>query len=141
MTFPRRGDWRSYLIVRSSFLGQSKDGGNAYSQVKSSDEIYLRFLDQVPNVWLLQVLKLIVVGGGEMSAQAAVMASDDDATAARGLVLVNAIFRVDAGFFADVCELLAMLIFSDATNVGDGVGWENILNCRDRSSTNHARTK
>jgi len=55
------------------------------------------------------------------------VARNDDTAAAGGCLFVVAVFGLDAGFGADVFELLAVLVAADAANVYGRVGGEDVL--------------
>ncbi len=62
-----------------------------------------------------------------MGAEAPVVAGDDDAAAARGLRVVDAVFDAEAGGGAGGAELLGVFVLADAADVEDGVGGEDVL--------------
>lgn len=98
--------------------------------MEATDEVDLGFFDQVPDMRLLQVLNLIVIGSSKVSAQTTIVARDYDTTNTRWLFLVDAIFCVNTSLFANVPEQLAILVFADAADVGNRVGWKDILDYR-----------
>ena len=116
-----------YLVLGSSLLSKGQDGRDTDSQVETTDEVVLGLLDEVPDVGLLQVLELVLVGSSKVSAQAAVVASDDSTTLASGLGLVHAVLSVDTGLLAGTLEGLAVVVVTDTTNVQDGVVGEQVL--------------
>jgi hypothetical protein len=95
--------------------------------VVATDVVELSLLDQRPDVGLLQVLNLVLVGSSEVGAHAAVVASDNNTALASGLSLVHTVLGVDtsllAGFLQDVTEL----VLANAANVDDGVLGEQVL--------------
>lgn len=95
----------------------------------TTDVEELGLLDEGPDVGLLQVVKLVLVGSSKVSAHAAVVTSDDDTALAGGLSIVDAVLGVDTSLFAGLLEDLAVIVLADAANVDDGVVGEQVL-CR-----------
>lgn len=117
----------SYLILGGCLLSESKDGGDADSQVETTDIEELGLLDERPDVGLLQVLKLVLVGSSEMSAHAAVVASDDDTALSGGLGLVDTVLSVDAGLLAGLLKDVTILVLADTANVDNRVVGKKVL--------------
>ena len=92
------------------------------SHVKDLCILYL-----LPDLVLLQMLNLVVVGGREIGAKRAVVAGDDNTAAACGRLLVVEILGLDASLAHNLLERLAVLVFSDAANVDGRVRLEDIL--------------
>ena len=116
---------RSYLVLLSSLLGQSHDGGHADSKVVATNEVCLALLDNVPV--LLKVVELVAVGSGEVGAQAAVVASDNDTATAGGLGLVDAVADLKASLLGGIGEDVGVLVLANAAEVDDGLGREDVL--------------
>lgn len=116
------------LVLGGSLLGESQDGGNADSQVVATDVEDLSLLDEGPDVGLLQVLDLVLIGSSEVSAHAAVVAGDDDTALAGGLHIVDTVLGVNASLLTGLLQDLGILILTDAANVDDGVVREQVLN-------------
>jgi hypothetical protein len=95
--------------------------------VVTTDVVELGLLDEGPDVGLLQVLKLVLVGSSEVSAHAAVVAGDDDTALAGGLRLVDTVLGVDTGLLTGLLEDLAVLVIANTANVDDGVVGEQVL--------------
>jgi hypothetical protein len=95
--------------------------------VVTPDVVELGLLDEGPDVGLLQVLKLVLVGSSEVSAHAAVVAGDDDTALAGGLRLVDTVLGVDTGLLTGLLEDLAVLVIANTANVDDGVVGEQVL--------------
>lgn len=87
----------------------------------------LGVLDLLPDVILLQVLKLVVVRSSQVGAHRAVVASDDDTTTTSGSLLIVQVLGLDTGFLADVLKSLAVLVLAHTTNVEDRLGGEDVL--------------
>lgn len=83
----------------------------------SANVVELGILNQLPNLWLLQVVQLVEVRSREVGAEGAVVACDDDTAATGRGLLIIAVLGADAGFGADVLEDLAVLVFADAADV------------------------
>jgi hypothetical protein len=117
----------TYLVLGSSLLSEGQDGGNADSQVESTNEVELSLLNEVPDVGLLKVLELVLVGGSKVGAQAAVVASDDGTTLSSGLGLVHTVLGVDTGLLTGLLEDLTVAVLANTANVEDGVIREQVL--------------
>lgn len=74
-------------------------------------------LDQLPYVWLLQMVQLVFICGSKMCAQATVLACDDDAASSCRLHVVDPVLGVDTGFRTGFFQDTAVLVTPDATNV------------------------
>jgi len=85
--------------------------------VVSTDIVELGLLNERPDVWLLQVVDLVLVRSGKVSAHAAVVASDDHTALAGGLFLVDAVFCVDTGLLASFLEEIGVLVATDTTDI------------------------
>jgi hypothetical protein len=115
------------LVLRGSLLAEGLDGGNTDSQVVATDVVELSLLDQGPDVGLLQVLNLVLVGSSEVSAHATVVASDNDTAFASGLSLVDTVLSVDTSLLAGLLQDVTVLVLANAANVDDRVLGEHIL--------------
>lgn len=89
--------------------------------------VELSLLDERPNVRLLKVLDLVLVGGGKVSAHAAVVAGDDDTALASGLDIVDAVLSVYTGLGAGVLEGISILVLADASDVKSRVLGKDVL--------------
>lgn len=117
----------TYLVLSGSLLTKGEDGGHADSQVVTTDVVDLGLLDQRPDLGLLEVLKLVLVGSSEVGAHAAVVASDDNTTLTSGLGLIDTVLGVDTGLLASLLEDITELVLTDTTDVGNGLLREQIL--------------
>ena len=113
----RRQVQNERLVLGGRLLSQSQNGLNGDSQMVAADVEELCVLDLLPDLGLLQMVHLVQIRGSEVGAQRTVVARDDDTTAAGGGLLIIAVFGLDAGFGADVFELLAILVAANAANV------------------------
>lgn len=91
----------------------------------ATNEVCLALLDDVPV--LLQVVELVAVGGGKVGAQAAVVASHNNATAAGGLLLIDTVADLKTSLLGGVGEDVGVLVLADAAKVDDGLGREDVL--------------
>ncbi len=105
---------RAYLVLLSRLLGQRHNRRNAHRQMVSAHVVDARLLDQRPDVRLLEMLKLVVVGGGQVRAHAALVAGDDDATAARRVLLVDAVLDAQPRLLGCIAEDVGILVAADA---------------------------
>jgi hypothetical protein len=115
------------LVLSSGLLTKSDDGGHTDSQMVATDIVELCLLNQRPDLRLLQVLDLVLVGSSEVGAHAAVVASDDNTTLTGGLGLINTVLGVDTGLLASLLEDLAVLVLTDTTDVHNGLLREHVL--------------
>lgn len=120
----------AYLVLSRSLLTKSSDGGHADSQVVSTDVVNLGLFNQRPDLWLLQVLNLVFIGGSKVSAHAAVVTSDDNTTLAGGLGFIDTVFSVYTGFLTGLLEDITVLVFTDTTDIDNGLLREQILESR-----------
>jgi len=117
----------TYLVLCGGLLSKRLDGWHADSQVEATDVEDLCVLDLLPDVLLLQVLDLVVVGSRKICAKRAVVASDDDTAAAGGGLLVVEVLGLDASVSRDLLKGLAVLVLANAANVDGRVGCEHVL--------------
>jgi hypothetical protein len=110
------------LILCSCLLGERQDSFHRDGQMVAADVEELCILDLLPDLRLLQVVHLVLVRGGKVGAQRAVVACDDDTAAAGRSLFVVAVFGLNASFGADIFELLAILVAADAADVYGRVG-------------------
>lgn len=115
------------LVLGGSLLGEGQNGGNTDSQVVATDVVELSLLNERPDVGLLQVLNLVLVGSGEVSAHAAVVTGDDDTALAGRLRIVDTVLGVDTSLLAGLLQDLAILVLTDAADVDNGVVREQVL--------------
>jgi hypothetical protein len=95
--------------------------------VEAANIVDLCVLDLLPDPLLLKVLKLVVVRSSKVGAERTVVASNDDATATSGGLLVVEVLGLDTGLLADVLEGLTVLVLANAANVEDRLGGEDVL--------------
>ena len=93
----------------------------------AADVVGLCVLDEGPDLWLLEVLDVVVVGGAELGAHAAVVARDDDTAAARLLLGVDAVLDAQADLLDGVLQDGGVLVVADAAEVDNAVGREDVL--------------
>lgn len=117
----------TYLVLSSSLLAKGLNGRNTDSKVVTANVVDLGLLNQRPDVGLLQVLNLVLVGSGKVGAHAAVVAGDDNTTLSSGLDIVNAVLGVDTGLLAGLLEDIAVLVLANTTNVDDRVIGQHVL--------------
>ena len=121
------GGEQTNLVLGSGLLTQSLDGRDAHRQVVATDVVHLGLLGEGPDVGLLQVLELVLVGGSQVGAHATVVSGDDHTTLAGGLGLIDTVLGVDTGGSAGLLEDVGVLVLADAANVADGVFGEHVL--------------
>lgn len=97
------------------------------SEVETTNVEEVSVLSEAPDLGLLQVVEAIVVGGTEVSAKTAVVAGDDGSTAASLLLGVDAVLDAQASGFDGIVQNSGVLVVTDAAEVDDAVGGENVL--------------
>jgi hypothetical protein len=68
----------------------------------ASNIVDLGLLDELPNLRILQMLRLVAVGGRKIGAETSVVSSNDHTTPAGWLLLVVTVFHSQTGFGAEV---------------------------------------
>lgn len=118
---------KTHLILPRGLLRQRHDGRHADRQMVPADVVDARLLHGGPDVRRLKVLELVLVGGGQVRAHAAVVAGDDDAAAARRLAVVDAVLGAQAGVAACRGQDVGVFVAPHAADVEDGGGREDVL--------------
>ena len=88
----------------------------------TADIVSLGLLDQSPDLGLLEVVEVVVVGGAELGAHAPVVAGDDDATGAGGDLGVDAVLDTEAGLLDGVVQDGGVLVVADTADECNAVG-------------------
>lgn len=96
-------------------------------EVVTADIVDLSALDEAPDLGLLQVVQVVVVGGAQVGAETPVVAGDDDTAAAGGLGGLDAVLDAEAGLLDGVLEDGGVLVVADAAQVDDAVVREDVL--------------
>jgi hypothetical protein len=117
----------TYLVLCRGLLAKSDDSGHADSQVVSTDVVDLGLLNQRPDLGLLEVLNLVLVGSSKVGAHAAVVASDNNTTLTGRLRLINTVLGVDTGLLASLLEDVTVLVLANAANVDNGLLRKQVL--------------
>jgi hypothetical protein len=120
----------TYLVLRRGLLTKSDDGGNADSQVVSTNVVELGLLNQRPDFGLLEVLNLVLVGSSKVGTHAAIVASDDNTTLAGRLGFINTVLGVDTGLLTGLLEDVTVLVLANAANVDNGLLGKHVLKNR-----------
>lgn len=116
-----------YLVLGSSLFSHSQNSRHGDSQEVSADIVNLSLLNESPDMGLLEVVKLVLVGSSKVGDHTTVVASDNNTAFSGGLDLIDAVFGVDTGLFASFFKDVGVLVFADAADVGNGVFGEDIL--------------
>jgi hypothetical protein len=95
--------------------------------VVPADIVGLGVLDEGPDVGALQVLQVVVVGGAQLSAHAAVVTGDDNAAAAGGDLGVDTVLDAQTGLLAGIAEDGGILVVADTAEVDDAVLGQDVL--------------
>ena len=118
----RQGE--GFVFFRGLF-GQSHDRGNTHSQMEAADEVCLAVLHNIPIFF--QVLDLVMVRRSEISAQAAIVACDDDTTSPRWMLVINVISHLQTSFLVGSLKDVCVLVLAYASKIDDRVCREHIL--------------
>lgn len=73
------------------------------------------------------MVEVVVVGGTQIRAHAAVVAGDDHAAAAGGLRRIDAVLDTQTGLLDGILEDGGVLVVADTPNVHDAVGRQHVL--------------
>jgi hypothetical protein len=100
--------------------------------VVASNVVDLGVLNEGPVLGLLQVVQVIVVGSTEVSAETAVVASDDNTASASGLGLINTVLDTQTGGLDGIVQSGGVLVVANTTKVDDAVGGQDVLGATGR---------
>lgn len=95
--------------------------------METTNVVDLGVLNKLPDLRLLQVVKIVVVGSTEISAQASVVAGDDGTTAASLLLRVDSVLDTETSSLDSIVEDSRVLVVTGTTNVDNAVRRENVL--------------
>lgn len=101
-------------------------------EVVATNVKHLCVLNQTPDLRLLQVVKVVVVGSAQVGAQAAVMASDHDTTSAGLVLLVDSVLNTEASRLDGIVHDGRVLVVTSTAEVDDAVGRQNVLSATGR---------
>lgn len=102
------------------------------SEVEATNVVDLSILNELPDLGLLQVVDIVVVGGTEISAQASVVASNDNTASASLLLGVDSVLNTETSSLDGIVEDGRVLIVTSTTEVDNAVGRENVLGASGR---------
>jgi hypothetical protein len=106
--------------------------GNLTSEVVTANVVHLGVLNKAPDLGLLQVVEVIVVGSTEISAQASVVASNDNTATPSLLLGVNTILDAEASGLDSIVHDGRVLVVTSTTEIHDAVGRQDILGATGR---------
>lgn len=95
--------------------------------METTDVEDLGVLDKSPDLGRLEVLNLVVVGGGKIGDHGSVVAGDDNTTASSGLGLVDAVLGANTLAIAGFAELIGLGVLADTANVDGGLSGKDVL--------------
>jgi hypothetical protein len=95
--------------------------------VETTNVVDLSVLNELPNLGLLQVVEVVVVGSTEVSAQASVVTSDDGTATASLLLRVDTVLDSKASSLDSVVKNGRVLVVTSTTDVDDTVGRKDVL--------------
>lgn len=116
-----------YLVLGSSLLSEGENSWDTDGQMVATDEVDLSLLNEAPDLGLLEVIKLVLVGSSQMGNQASVVASDDDTTSTGGLNIIHTVLNSETSLCTGLPEDIGILVLANAADVEDRVLRENIL--------------
>lgn len=114
------------LVLLGSVLTEGEDGWHTDGQMVTSDVVDLSSLNERPDLWGLQVLKLVVVGSAEVGDEGTVDTSDDGSALSGSNLLVDSVGGLDTLSLVALAEDLGVLIITDTADVDDRLWWENV---------------
>jgi len=115
------------LVLLSGVLGELLDSRGADSQVVATDIEGLGVLDEGPDLWALEMVKVVVVGGAKIGDHAAVVAGDDNTATAGGDLGVDTVLDAETSLLNGIAKDGSILVVTNATKVDDAVLGENVL--------------
>jgi hypothetical protein len=95
--------------------------------METTDVVDLSVLNELPDLGLLQVVKIVVVGSTEISAQASVVTSDDGTATAGLLLRIDTVLNSKASSLDSIVENGRVLVVTSTTDVDDTVGRKDVL--------------
>lgn len=96
-------------------------------EVEASDVEDLGVLNKSPNLRLLQVLQVVLVGGIKSGAKRPVVAGDDSTAPTGRLLRIDTVLDPQAGGTDGIAEDGGVLVVADAAEVDDAVGGQDVL--------------
>lgn len=115
------------LVSLGRVLAQGLDGRGAHRQVEATHVVHLGVLHNLPVLGLLEMLELVVVGGGQIGSQRAVGAVDQGRALSGRDIVVDKVVRVDASGLVGLEQELAVLVLTDGSKVDNRLGREDVL--------------
>lgn len=97
------------------------------SEVVTTNVVNLGILNELPDFGGLQVLKIVLVGSTEISAQASVVAGNDNTATASGLLGVNTVLDSETSSLDCIAEDGGVLVVTNTTKVNDAVIRQHVL--------------
>lgn len=97
------------------------------SEVETTDVVDLGVLNELPDLGLLQVVKVVVVGSTEVSAQASVVTGNDGTATASLLLGIDTVLDAEASSLDGVVKDGRVLVVTSTTNVDNAVGRKDVL--------------
>lgn len=101
-------------------------------EVVATDVVDLGVLNEAPDLRLLQVVDIVVVGSAEVRAERAVVASDDDTTATSLVLSADAVLDPQARGLDGIVENGRVLVVAGTPEVHDAVRGEHVLRSASR---------
>lgn len=96
-------------------------------EVITTNVVHIGVLNELPDLRLLQVVEIVVVGGAEISAQASVVAGNDNTATTSLLVGVDAVLDAKASSVDSILHDGGVLVIASTAEVDDAVGGQDVL--------------
>ena len=116
-----------YLVGRRGVFGKGQDSRNTDGQVETTNVIDLRIFNELPDLWRLEVLELVVVGSSQVGNQGTVVTGNHDTATSGGMLLVDSVFGAETLALAGLTELVGRCILTDTSDVDGRFGRKNVL--------------
>lgn len=97
------------------------------SEVVTTNVVHLSILNEAPDLGLLQVLEVIVVSSTEISAQASVVAGNDNTAATSLLLRVDTVLDAETSSLDGIVHDGRVLVITSTTEVDNAVGGQDVL--------------
>lgn len=93
----------------------------------AANVVDISILNQAPDLGLLQVVQIIVVGGAQICAHTPVVTRDDHTAPTGRLRGLDAVLDAQAGLLDSILEDGGVLVFANAAQVHDAVVGQQVL--------------
>lgn len=95
--------------------------------METTNVVDLGVLNELPDLRLLQVINIIMVGSTKVGAETSVVAGDDGTTSAGLLLGVDSVLDSEASLLDSIVENGRVLVVTGTTKVDNAVGRKDVL--------------